>query len=95
MKAYIVIEWNGQTYEDAQDTVVAVYLDAAKAAEAVKAFNDSRLSEKHPDILSEQEWLCSMHDDEDYDSYLMSMDTEWVYCEKDKKQHIQEIEITE
>lgn len=95
MIAYLVIEWNGGTHEDSQDTVVAVYLDAVKAAQAVKEFNDSRLSEKHPDILSEQEWLNSMHDDEDYDSYLLSMDTEWEYREKDKRQHIQEIEITQ
>ena len=95
MIAYVVIEWNGETYEDSQDTVVAVYLDAIKAAQAVKEFNDSRLLKNHPDILSEQEWLNSMHDEENYDLYLYKMDIEWQYNGKDKKQHIQEIEITQ
>jgi hypothetical protein len=95
MKAYIVIEWNGEIHEDFRVQNVAVYLNKELAESKVNKFNESRDLKENPNILSKQDWLVSMHDEEDYDQYLYRMDVEWEFSEQQKRQHVQEIEITE
>lgn len=90
MKAYIVIEWNGQTYEDADYTNVAVYLDEGKAYQHITEFNNR----KQPSPLPEEFWVQE-YPTQTYNDYLEDLEHDWIYRDGSKKQHIQEIEITQ
>lgn len=92
MKAYIVIEYNGESYEDAQYTVVSVYLDAKKAEKAVMEFNDSRNTPPTP--IPKEEFIPNEFQ-ENYEEYISDLQNDWEWRDSIKRQHIQEIEITE
>jgi hypothetical protein len=90
MKAYIVIEWNGESYEDSDFTNVAVYLNESKAMNHINEFN-KRIQ---PNPLPKNKWK-KQYTNQSYADYLEDFEHDWIYNEKDKKQHVQEIEITE
>lgn len=92
MKAYIVIEWNGETYEDNRSYPVAVYLDAVKAGKSVKEFNESKNT---PPIPIPKEEFIPNEFQENYEEYILDLQNDWERHDSIKRQHIQEIEITE
>ena len=92
MKAYIVIEWNGETYEDADYTNVAVYLNKELAENHINIFNASRDIQPIPPPIDN---FTPMWEGQSYEIYCETIEHNWEYYDRQKKQHIQEIEITE
>ena len=94
MQAYILMEENGESYEDHRVYPVGVFLDESKAHKAMDAFNESR---KHgPTVLTEEEWNALEHIIyKTYDEYVQDIQDNWIYCEQSKSQSVRTFEITE
>ena len=93
MKAYIVLEYNGLDYEDAELNPIAVYIDQNKAEQAVNEFNKSRKEPFKPK-LSEKDFVPCEYIPS-YQEYVDCEEQDWNYCEKRKKQSIEVFEITQ
>jgi hypothetical protein len=95
MQAYILMEDNGESYEDHRNYPVGVFLDESKAHKAMDAFNESRKT--GPIILSEEEWIKSPHKEweKTYDDYVEDIQNDWIYVEQHLTQSVRTFEITE
>lgn len=94
MKAYIIMEDNGESCEDHKVNPVSVFLDKQLAQDAVARFNLSR--ETGPTVLSEEEWMKLPTDEYcfTYKDYVEEVKNDWDWYEKYKRQHLEEFEIT-
>lgn len=90
MTIYLIIEYNGMTYDDARFDPIKAYINKEQAERACQIFNESRNGE--PEILPKEEWKPECEEDT-YEDYLEEVRLDWNWYGKRMSWSIQEIEL--